>query len=143
MNLKIQTKGTLNTGAHFFVRERSLQGRLIVQQKPIKNWSDYGNNDIFTVSIVPTFLSLGNDDVEGYHKRRPYLFYVNRRLQFAAESWESALEYVEYRFDRVATPLGLAPLDLKKSFLKNEPKITFGELHKILEKIGVVLEGSE
>lgn len=135
--MKAQIKGTLNAGAHFYVKGQRFQGRLIVQQKPIKRWNSYDTNDLFEVQIVPTLLALGDTEVESYHTRRPYLFYVNHRLQFAAESWLHALEYVEYRFGRVATPLGLGPFDLQKTFGKNEPKISFGEVHKILEKMKV------
>ena len=137
--MKTQVKGPLNTGAHFFVKDQRFTGRLIVQQKPIKRWGDYDTNELYEVQIKPTLLSLGDPEVQVYHNR-PYLFYVNRTLQFAADSWQQALEYVEYRFGRVATPLGLGPFDLQKQFVKNEPRISFGEVHKILTKAGVVLE---
>ena len=138
--MKVQVKGSLNAGAHFFIKEQRFQGRLIVQQKPIKEWSDWSNNELYTIKIEPTLLNLNTSDVECYHKRRPYLFYVNNRLQFSAKSWEEALEYVTYKFERVVKPLGFGPLELEKQFLKNEPKITFGEVHELLTKAGVVFE---
>ena len=138
--VKIENKGSLNTGAHFFIKDQCFQGRLIIQQKPIKNWGDWANNELFTVKIAPTLTQLGDSEVKSYHKRHPYLFYINNRLQFSTVSWEDALEYVTYRFERKTKPLGFSALNIEKQFLKNEPTITFGEVHKILANAGVVLE---
>lgn len=135
--MKIENKGSLNAGAHFFIKDQCFQGRLIIQQKPIKSWSNWVNNELFTIKIAPTLTHLGNSEVEVYHKRRPYLLYINNILQFAADSWKDALEHVIYRFERKTTPLGFGALNIEKQFLKNEPTITFGEVHKILLNTGV------
>ena len=136
--MKVQIKGALNAGAHFFIKDQVFRGRLIVQQKPIKDWGDWANNELYTTKIVPTLTQLGNSDVESYYKKHPYLLYRNGELYSYAPSWEEALRLVNYYFERKTDPLGFGALNLEKQFLKNEPKISFGEVHEILAKAGVV-----
>jgi len=138
--MKVQIKGSLNAGVHLFINERCFNGRLIVQQKPIKNWGDWANNELYTTKIVPTLTALENEAVETYYKNHPYLLYRNNQLYSYAKSWKEALHLSNYYLEYVTTPLGFAPLELEKQFLKNEPTITFSEIHKILEKAGVVFE---
>ena len=133
--MKHKVTGTLNAGAHFFIRDSRLHGRLIVQKKPIK-WTYYGENELFDIKIVPTLLILGDSDV--WNTRRPYHVYYNNRPYYLANSWKDALKTVEWRMSRHTEPLGLGKVDLSK-FLKNEPRITFSQVHNILNKRGISL----
>ena len=121
-------------GVHAFIRERELNARLIVQQKPIKwIWND---NDLSSVNIKPTLLNLGS--IEDWRRRQPYLVYVNGQEYVTARNWEKAIESVQWRIDRMTERLGIQ-VDISKAFLKNEPRITFTEIHELLKKAGVEL----
>jgi hypothetical protein len=132
--MKIEKKGNLNAGAHFFIKEKELTGRLIVQQRPIKDWSYWLNNDLFEVKIRPTILHLEELE-DSWLKRYPYQLYSNRRHITALRNWEEALDMVQYNFERKSKPLGIGPLNIVDKFAKNEPTITFSEVHEIIKRL--------
>lgn len=136
--MKEQKKGALNVGVHSFIREKTLQARLIVQQKPIKwTWNDNALSDF---AIKPVLMNL--DSITDWRRQQPYLVYYNDQEYMTARNWGKALQWVQWRLDRLTENLGIT-VDMRKSFLKNEPRITFTEVHELLKKAGVGLGDPE
>ncbi len=132
--MRENVKGTLNVGVHSFIREKELQARLIVQQKPIKwKWDD---NSLSDVVVKPTLMNL--DSIGDWRRQYPYLVYQNGQEYMTGRDWENAIDVVQWRLDRLTEKLGIS-VDFRKAFLKNEPRITFSEVHELLKKAGVSL----
>jgi len=107
-----------------------------MQTNPIK-W-DWETNFINEVTIVPNFLRDASE-LNKWNKQFPYVVFYEGKEMFACHTWENALESAEFYINRKGEKIGLQKIDLIKRYIKNEPKITFSEVHEILKKLGVSL----
>ena len=129
--MKISKKTNLNVGVQSCIKDRELIVRVVVQQKGI-DWS-YANT-VLTIQVKPTLLLLGDSMDWRKNTRTPYQVYLNNNHHTTMTSWKDALEYLNWHVKIMTDSLGLPSVDFVKEFQHREPKITFGEVFKILRK---------
>ena len=76
--------------------------------------------------------------MNAYRKIHPYTLFYNDKEYAHCKDWEEALHLSEYQLNRIGAKLGITSIDIKKQFIKNEPKISFSEVHDILNEMGVL-----